>query len=236
VLLEPGKARLIDFGLVTKANETGLLGGTPGFFTPEQLDEIVEEKDFAPAADIFKLGVTLAIAAGVNLSDLWGIHPRSEEADLRRAMEKGPRLTRVKPAVREVIAPMLAFDASQRPTAAKALELARHLLPTGSAKASGHARSIQIPQPAQKSVRSVASGQERPALAAFQADRPIIGHTNVGAEVVVVDRLGLDWSGTVVGADPKRVGNILVRHESTRGSDNVRSYPLSQVIRGTLLK
>ena len=236
VMLEPGKARLIDFGLVTKANETGLLGGTPGFFTPEQLDEIVEEKDFAPAADIFKLGVTLAVATGVNLGDLWGIHPRSEAVDLRRAMEKGARLTGVKPAVREVIAPMLAFDPNQRPTAAKALEQVRDLLPTGSAKASGRAgaaRPAPIPQPAQQSVRAAAAGQKPPVPAASPAAKAAKGQVNIGAKIVVVDRLGLDWTGIVIGLDEKRPGNILVRHESTRGNENVRSYPLNQVVRGS---
>lgn len=236
VMLEPGKARLIDFGLVAKANETGLLGGTPGFFTPEQLDEVVEERDFAPAADIFKLGVTLAVATGVNLGDLWGIHPRSEDADLRRAMEKGAQLSGVKPAVREVIAPMLAFDPNQRPTAAKALGQVRDLLPAGSAKASdrsGAARPARILQPAQQSARAAAAGQKPPAPPVNAVAGPLKGRANVGAKVVVVDRLGLDWSGVVVGLDEKRLGNILVRHESTRGSENVRSYPLQQVVRGT---
>lgn len=235
VMLEPGKARLIDFGLVSVANQKGMLGGTPGFFTPEQLDEIVEERDFAPAADIFKLGVTLALASGVNLVDLWGIHPRSENADLRRAMEKGARLTGAKPAVREVIAPMLAFDPNQRPTAAKALEQVRDLLPTGSAKASGRAGAppAPIPQPAQQSARAAAAGQIPPAQVASPAAKPIKGQVNVGAKVVVVDRLGLDWTGVVIGLDEKRPGNILVRHESTRGNENVRSYPLNQVVRGT---
>ncbi|WP_292836857.1 hypothetical protein [Microbacterium sp.] len=62
------------------------------------------------------------------------------------------------------------------------------------------------------------------------------GTANVGAKVVVVDRLGLDWTGVVVGVDTKRPGNILVKHESTRGAENVRSYPLNQVVRGTPLK
>ena len=234
VMLEPGKARLIDFGLVTKANETGMLGGTTGFFTPEQLDEIIEEKDFAPAADIFKLGVTLAIAAGVSLGDLWGVHPRSENADLRRAMKSGARLTGVKPTVGEVIAPMLAYDPNQRPTASKALERVRDLLPAGSAKASGRAGSPS-PEPAQRPARAAGVGRKSPTPAAKPSPRPRKGQVNVGAKVVVVDRLGLDWSGIVMGLDDKRPGNILVRHESTRGEDKVRSYPLQQVVRGTPL-
>lgn len=246
VMLEPGKARLIDFGLVTRANEKGRLGGTPGFLTPEQLDEVIEEKDFAPAADLFKLGVTLAIAAGVRLPDLWGTDPFGEADTVRRAMQKGARLFGVKSSVREVIAPMLAFDPRERPTAAVALEQVRVLLPVGSAKASGNvgvgAEPVPVPRPAQQSARAVAAGFKLPPLAVRPATPASAAVTagseqaNVGAKVVVIDRLGLDWTVVVVGLDTKRPGNVLVRHESTRGSENVRSYPLNQVIRGTPLK
>ncbi|MBX3116436.1 MAG: protein kinase [Cryobacterium sp.] len=237
VMLEPGKARLIDFGLVTKANEKGRLGGTPGFFTPEQLDDVIEEKDFAPAADVFKLGVTLAIAAGVQLPDLWGTDPFGDDETVRRAMQKGARLSVVKLAVREIIAPMLAFDPRRRPTAAAALKQVRDALPAGSAKGSGKAGfgagPVPIPSPAQQSARAAAVGQKRPMPAGTPAAKPRTGQANVGAKVVVVDRLGLDWTGVVIGLDVRRPGNILVRHESTRGNENVRSYPLNQVIRGT---
>lgn len=233
VMLEPGRARLIDFGLVSKANELGMFGGTPGFFTPEQLDEIVEERDFAPAVDIFKLGVTLAIAAGVRLADLWGMHPRSEDAALRAAMKAGPRLSGVKPAVLEVITPMLAFDPKRRPTAGQALTQVRDLLPPGSAKAStraGGARPAPIPPPADRSARVAAAAQGRRDPAVKPGSR---GKANVGGKVVVLDSLGLDWTGVVIGLDERRPGNILVRHPSTRGKKDVRSYPLSQVVRGT---
>lgn len=241
VMLEPGKARLIDFGLVTKANQKGRLGGTPGFFTPEQLDEVIEERDFAPAADVFKLGVTLAIAAGVRLPDIWDTDPFGEDETVRRAMSKGPRLTSLSPVPRDVIAPMLAFDPRARPTAAAALEQVRDLLPAGSSKGSGKAHAggaaarpaqPKPPQPAERPARAASAGQGQAPVAAA-AGR---GNANVGAKVVVVDRLGLDWTGVVVGEDTKRPGNILVKHESTRGAENVRSYPLTQVVRGTPLK
>lgn len=250
VMLEPGKARLIDFGLVSRANEKGRLGGTPGFFTPEQLDDIIEEKDFAPAADIFKLGVTLAVAVGVRLPDIWASDPYGEDATVRRAMQQGARLAGVKPAVREVVAPMLAFDPLQRPTAAAALQQVRDLLPMGSAKGSGRAsagaKPVQISQPARQSARAAAGFKSAPA-ARPEAPRllspaahvpPAAGNVqaNVGAKVVVVDRLGLDWNGVVVDLDSKRPGNILVRHDSTRATYNVRSYPLEQVVRGAPLK
>lgn len=235
VMLEPGKARLIDFGLVTKANEMDRLGGTPGFFTPEQLDDVIEEKDFAPAADLFKLGVTLAIAGGIRLVDLWGTDPRGEDAAVRAAMKKGAELGELKPALREVIAPMLAFDPRSRPTAGGALQRVRELLPAGSSKGSGKEATRPSPRkpppPAELSARAVAQGKPLPASPPAGSRQP-----NVGARIVVVDRLGLDWTGVVVGSDSKRPGNILVKHESTRGSENVRSYPLDQVVRGAPLK
>lgn len=246
VMLEPGKARLIDFGLVSRANVRGRFGGTPGFFAPEQLDEVIEERDFAPAADIFKLGVTLAVAAGVRLPDLWSTDPFGEDETVRRAMQQGARLTGVKPAVRQVLAPMLAFDPRQRPTATAALQQVRDLLPTGSAKGSGKAvggaKRAQSPQPEQQAGRGAAKDEKPRRAAAHRSpqeagavpDAPALGtrQANVGTKVVVVDRLGLDWTGEVVGLDSKRPGNILVRHDSARGNANIRSYPLSEVVRG----
>ena len=235
VMLEPGRARLIDFGLVTTANQKGRFGGTPGFFAPEQLDEVIEERDFAPAADIFKLGVTLAIASGARLPDLWGVDPFGQDEIVRGAMRKGARLTSLEPVLRDLITPMLAFDPRDRPTAAIALEQVRDLLPAGSSKSSGGGRAAGTAGSAQPKPSKPA---ERPARAAAQkpVTGPGAGTANLGARVVVVDRLGLDWTGVVVGVDTKRPGNILVKHESTRGAENVRSYPLNQVVRGTPLK
>jgi serine/threonine protein kinase len=236
VMLEPGRARLIDFGLVSKANERGRFGGTPGFFSPEQLDEVIEEQDFAPAADMFKLGVTLAIASGVRLPDLWGVDPFGEDIVVRQAMAGGAQLGSLPSALREVIAPLLAFEPESRPTAASALARVRELLPEGSAKSAARdaaeREGAHLAQPpAQRSARAVDAGR-KPVAAPSPAGRD----ANVGAKVVVVDRLGLDWTGIVVGIDTKRPGHVLVKHDSTRGSQNVRSYPLNQIVRGTPLK
>lgn len=246
VMLEPGKARLIDFGLVSLANQRGRFGGTPGYFSPEQLDDVIEEQDFAPAADIFKLGVTLAVAAGVRLPDLWGTDPYGDDDLVRRAMSQGAKLTGVKPTIESVIAPMLAFEPGQRPSAAEALEEVRDLLPSGNAKGTGKSVAAPIPQPAKASARAAVAGGVR--LPRARPGRPAdgkpagpggspqgAGRANVGAKVVVVDRLGLDWTGIVVGLDEKHPGQILVKHDSTRGNSNVRSYPLSNVVRGTPL-
>ncbi|MBU1587337.1 MAG: hypothetical protein KKH51_05255, partial [Actinobacteria bacterium] len=228
VMLEPGKARLIDFGLVSAASQVGRMAGTPGFFTPEQLDGVLEDKDFAPSADIFKLGITLAIAAGARLHDLWGTDPYGPNPEVRQGMQRGPQLSALPPQVRDVVGPMLAYEPSVRPTAAAALQRVRALLPAGNSKSSGEAAvDLSVPVPV---VKAAAKPVAKPAA------QPVAGDANVGAKVVVIDRLGLDWSGVVVGLDDKRPGNILVRHDSTRGADNVRSYPLTQVVRGTPLR
>ncbi len=241
VMLEPGKARLIDFGLVSVANQKGNLGGTPGYFTPEQLDNVLEERDFAPAADIFKLGVTLSIAAGIRLKDLWGTDPYGEDESVRRAMKKGPQLSGLKPTLIELITPMLAFEPLNRPAASASLHQVKSWLPAGNAKrssqsvpTSGASQNEQqkSPQPVKKASPAVARQKLQPPVPAAA----VKGDANVGTKVVVVDRLGLDWTGVVVGLDPRKSGNILVKHESTRGNDNVRSYALKQVVRGKPLK
>lgn len=238
IMLEPGKARLIDFGLVTRANEKGRLGGTPGFFTPEQLDGVLEEKDFAPAADIFKLGVTLAIAAGVRLADLWDEDPFGENENVRLAMSRGPQLSALPTAIKQIISSMLSFDPSQRPSASSSLDLVRNQLPKGSGKANASNNGSA----GQSFDKETDSPQQRQGKhnADAKPPEPVVAHignrANIGAKVVVVDRLNLDWTGVVVGIDSKRPGNILVKHESIRGNENIRSYPLKQVVRGTPLK
>ena len=146
-------------------------------------------------------------------------------------MKKGAQLGDMNETLRSLIAPMLAFDPGARPIAGKTLEQVRNLLPEGSARASsksGGARRQQAPPPGKENERL------RPAAKTpVGHDSPRAkGKANVGARIVVVDRLGLDWTGVIVGLDEKRVGHILVRHESTRGNENIRSYPLSQVVRG----
>jgi serine/threonine protein kinase len=238
VMLEPGKALLIDFGLVSKANRKGRFGGTSGFFSPEQLDEVIEEQDFAPATDIFKLGVTLAIAAGVRLADLWGVNPASDNETLRRAISRGPALGKLGPVAKDLILPMLSFDPSKRPSAELALKRVRKELPEGNAKSAGPASVAAIPGP---SVAQPARDKgERPVvkrrnLVPRAAPGPADG-ANVGAKVVVVDRLGLDWAGIVVGLDSRKPGNVLIKHDSARGKTNVQSYPLQQVVRGRPVK
>ena len=225
VMLEPGRARLIDFGLAAQAYRVQKgISGTPGFLAPEQLDDVLEEKDFAPAVDMFKLGMTLAWAAGIDAPELWACDPYGAPGSVRRSMQEGPRLGTWLGVVRDLVSAMLAFDAQERPTASQALEIVRSSFPSGSPRSTfdaGQRKRSPIEPPLPDAAPSV-----RPASNEL---KPKHLDANVGAKVKVVDRLGLDWLGVVVGLDPNRAGNVLVKHQSIGSRENVRSYPLTQV-------
>ncbi len=65
VLLSPGGAKVIDFGIAqavdsTRLTTTGVIIGTPEYMAPEQ---VINPGESGPAADVFALGATLAFAA-----------------------------------------------------------------------------------------------------------------------------------------------------------------------------
>jgi len=243
VMLEPGRAILIDFGIACQANATQHgISGTPGYFPAENLDDVLQRADFSPAVDLFKLGVTLASASGISPSDLWGLppagpkgHPQFGDASLRHstreAMRKGPNLPGLSSDLTALLTSLLAFEPQRRGSAAETLRRIEALQTGGSAMASpvpAAKRAAKLParkMPANK-------GAGTPAAHAVAGK----GVANVGARVEVVDQLGLNWSGVVVDIDPKKPGNILVRHESTRSAQNVRSYPIAKVVKGHPLK
>ncbi|MFJ2089492.1 serine/threonine-protein kinase [Streptomyces sp. NPDC087901] len=64
VLLTDGGPKIIDFGLAyatdfTQATHTGMILGTPGYFSPEQ----VQGKPVSAASDVFSLGAVLTFAS-----------------------------------------------------------------------------------------------------------------------------------------------------------------------------
>src|SRR5215475_4131936 len=118
VLLAPDGPRVIDFG-IAKALETagltgtGLLVGTPGFLSPEQ----IEGRDLTPASDIFALGGVLVYAAT-------GRGPFGEgdiAALMYRAVHAEPDVAGVPVPLREVAARCLQPKSEQRPTPAELL-------------------------------------------------------------------------------------------------------------------
>jgi serine/threonine protein kinase len=235
VMLEPGRAILIDFGIAGQANAAQHgIAGTPGFFPPENLDDQLERKDFSPAVDLFKLGVTLASAAGIDPSDLWGLPPAAPnghgqfgDAGLRHAtrlaMRKGPNLDGLTTGLTQLVTTLLAFDPDRRGTARSILKQVESLQAAG--PVAGVSTPKVAPTPASRKQAATPAAQSTGGKAA-----------NVGAKIEVVDQLGLNWTGVVVNLDPKKANHILVRHESVRGASNIRSYPVSKVVKGTPLK
>lgn len=147
IMLEPGKSQLIDFGLAAQAylNQGGI-SGTAGFYAPEQLDDVVESRDFAPAVDIFKLGVTLAYAAGIDLKKLWGVDPRSDKGTLRIAMQRGANLDVLDADLRNLIGPMLVFEPTKRASTRELLNSVSAMIPDGNTRGVNGGRKAQQPR------------------------------------------------------------------------------------------
>lgn len=112
VLLSADGPRLIDFGISAVAGasvltETGMMVGTPGFMSPEQ----VTGKTVGPASDVFSLGAVLAFAAiGVGPFGTGSAH-----AVNFCAVYEEPDLGGLPPGL-DVIGRCLAKDPGQRPT------------------------------------------------------------------------------------------------------------------------
>ncbi|MEU5026862.1 PQQ-binding-like beta-propeller repeat protein [Streptomyces milbemycinicus] len=113
VLLAADGPRVIDFGIslaaeTTKLTEAGVVIGTPGFISPEQL---VADKVSA-ASDVFALGAVLAYAA--TGSGPFGTG--AAQALNYRVAHAEPDLTGLPPGLADVVARCLAKDPDQRPT------------------------------------------------------------------------------------------------------------------------
>ncbi|MBT2392045.1 serine/threonine protein kinase [Streptomyces sp. ISL-1] len=116
VLLALDGPRLIDFGIARAADDVGLTGtglvvGSPGFMSPEQ----VEGKEVDERSDVFALGVLLAYAAT-------GRNPFGSAAGPElgyRVVHHEPDLTAVPTAFAEAIGDCFAKDPAQRPSLAE---------------------------------------------------------------------------------------------------------------------
>ncbi|WP_351233525.1 protein kinase [Streptomyces sp. NPDC002133] len=128
VLLAVDGPRLIDFGIARAADDAGLTGtglviGSPGFMSPEQ----ITGKGVDERSDIFALGVLLAYAGT-------GRNPFGSGAGPElgyRVVHDEPDLSRLPEAVAEAIRGCLVKDQDQRPSLAELVAKAREHMPAG---------------------------------------------------------------------------------------------------------
>ncbi|PRY39842.1 serine/threonine-protein kinase [Umezawaea tangerina] len=129
VLLTDDGLRVIDFGIAKAVDDpgnnlthTGSMVGSPGFMSPEQ----VEEGVVGPASDVFALGAVLA-AACTGRSPFTGA---STLQTLNNVVGVRHDLSALPPRVRLIVERCLQKDASRRPTPDQVLDLAHPVPPS----------------------------------------------------------------------------------------------------------
>ncbi|MFD3665926.1 bifunctional serine/threonine protein kinase/MFS transporter [Streptomyces sp. NPDC058659] len=125
VLVTVDGPRVIDFGIARALDSiggdslltrTGMLIGSPGFMSPEQ----VRGHELTPANDVFCLGAVLVYAATGRL--LFGATDTGLNAHLFRIAEEEPDLTGVPDSLVALVRACLDKDPSKRPTPAQVIE------------------------------------------------------------------------------------------------------------------
>ncbi|WP_327354571.1 bifunctional serine/threonine protein kinase/MFS transporter [Streptomyces sp. NBC_01304] len=125
VLVTVDGPRVIDFGIARALDSigadslltrTGMLIGSPGFMSPEQ----VRGHELTPANDMFCLGAVLVYAATGRL--LFGATDTGLNAHLFRIAEEEPDLTGVPESLLDLVRACLSKDPTQRPTPAEVIE------------------------------------------------------------------------------------------------------------------
>ncbi|MFB6837179.1 bifunctional serine/threonine protein kinase/MFS transporter [Streptomyces sp. NPDC056361] len=121
VLVTVDGPRVIDFGIARAMDglggdslrtRTGMLIGSPGFMSPEQ----VRGLELTPASDVFCLGAVLVYAATGRL--LFGATDTGLHAHLFRIAEDEPDLTGVPDSLLDLVRECLDKDPARRPTPA----------------------------------------------------------------------------------------------------------------------
>jgi hypothetical protein len=118
VLLAADGPRVIDFGIAralehSALTEAGVVFGTPGFLSPEQ----VVGSAIGPQSDVFALGAVLVYAA----TGTGPFGSGSTSALVYRVVHQDPDLSHVPPALVPLIIPCLVRDPRHRPTPARLL-------------------------------------------------------------------------------------------------------------------
>ncbi|MFB6904388.1 serine/threonine-protein kinase [Streptomyces sp. P11-1] len=146
VLLASEGPRVIDFGIsvadgVSALTQTGMVIGTPGFMSPEQL---ATGGRVGPASDVFSLGAVLAFAA--TGSGPFGT--ASPHALYYRIVHEEPDVSGLPPKIGSVVARCLAKEPQERPTVAALLEeLAEALRSEGQEGPWPHTEHGWLPRP-----------------------------------------------------------------------------------------
>ncbi len=116
IILSESGPKLIDFGIarfsdVTSITATGLVAGTPAWFSPEQIEGL----PLTYATDVFSAGSLLVFAA--TGAPPWGKSGESTKASVLRILTSDPDLGGLTSGQRKLVSRMLAQDPSQRPSA-----------------------------------------------------------------------------------------------------------------------
>ncbi|MFD4322428.1 protein kinase [Streptomyces sp. NPDC058548] len=132
VLLTDDGPKIIDFGLAyatdfSHATHTGAILGTPGYFSPEQ----VQARPVSAASDIFALGAVLTFASSGDHA-FRGVTPLTAQYHV---VHEDPQLSEVPEELRDMIAACMHKEPSERPPLSAILS---HLT---SLRTYGHKRS-----------------------------------------------------------------------------------------------
>ncbi|MFF0428426.1 protein kinase [Streptomyces sp. NPDC004520] len=142
VLLTENGPKIIDFGLAyatdfSHATHTGAVLGTPGYFSPEQ----VQARPVSAASDIFALGAVLTFAASGDHA-FRGVTPLTAQYHV---VHEEPQLDEVPGELREMIAACMHKDPRERPPLSALLSHLTSLRAYGYKKT---AASLRRPLPA----------------------------------------------------------------------------------------
>ncbi|HEV7935955.1 MAG TPA: serine/threonine-protein kinase [Actinomadura sp.] len=121
VLLGPGGAKVIDFGIARALDSATPMTtspvGTPAYMSPEQ----IEEEPVGPPADVFAWAATMVFAATGHPP--FGVGPNA--AVMRRVAERAPDLNGLRGPFRDLIEDCLDKNPAARPTASQLLRSLR---------------------------------------------------------------------------------------------------------------
>jgi eukaryotic-like serine/threonine-protein kinase len=113
VIIAESGPKIIDFGIAqvtdaTSVTSTGLVAGTPAWFSPEQ----IEGKSLTVATDLFSAGSVLTYAA--TGKSPWGDETTMTKASVYSILVSEPNLSEVTDTQRKIIGPLLSKEPIDR--------------------------------------------------------------------------------------------------------------------------